>query len=188
MEADKLTDYFNRAVPDSEQAERLRLAAIRSRAAAVLSREVGGIKVLADRPDLTALVQEVWLKMERAGPWNNRAHFLASATMAARQFLIDEARKRKRRVRTCSMELAHEPAAGLNNSDSDLILQLEILLSDLADESPPDSIRTSRVAGFKLFGGLSSTVIAEIEGVSIRTVDRDWAYARAWLGMQFDRD
>lgn len=188
---ERLTDHFNRVADDPFVAEGVRLAAMREAVAAVLMREKGGLAGRADawvdRPQLTCLVQDVWLKLESGGPWQSRAHFLGAVARAARQVLIDQARKRQRRHAHAPMNGAadaDERASGhieLTSAQADRLLDIERLLHELAAEGSPNSERAARVASLRLFGGLPCRLIAEAEGVSTRAVERDWAYARAWL-------
>lgn len=169
-----LTRYLNRDVPEaaSDHAERIRVGLIREVARPHLSRELGGLRGRADRPDLTQLVQEVWLKLERSQRWASRGHFLAAASRATRQVLVDEARKRSRRVRTVSIEADTQP--GFHPA---MPATLDGLLGELEAVEPV----AARIAGFRLFGALPIAVIAEVEGISTRQVHRHWQYARAWL-------
>jgi RNA polymerase sigma factor (TIGR02999 family) len=192
-----LTDHFNRAAADPRDAERVRLAAIRERTAAVLIQETGGLAGTADawidRPQLTCLVQDVWLKLERGGHWESRAHFLGAVARAARQVLIDQARKRQRRHASMPMghldnQDGHADRARLTDGQAHHLLAVERLLHELAAEGSPGCERAARVAGLRLFGGLPSDIIARTEGVSTRTVERDWLYARAWLASALKRE
>lgn len=193
-----LTDQFNRAADDPFDAERVRLAAMREAVAAVLMREKGGLAGLADawadRPQLTCLVQDVWLKLESGGPWQSRAHFLGAVARAARQVLVDQARKRQRCHAHAPMNGAadaDDPATGqfeLTDTQARRLLAVERMLHELATEGSPGCERAARVAGLRLFGGLSCAVIAQAEGLSTRTVERDWLYARAWLASALERE
>lgn len=178
-----LTRHINRDVaPDAaDLAETLRTEAIRAAVRPVLAREPGGLRGGVDRPHLTVVVQEVWLKLERGGPWKSRAEFLAAASRAARQFLIDEARRRKRRPRV--QPLPDELSGGLPPAEAVEALALGDLLEELSTVDPA----AARVASFKIFGGLATAVIAEVEGVSGRTVERHWHFARAWLADRIKR-
>jgi len=173
---DDLTRYLNRDTPESavEEAERLRLELIREVVRPLLAREAGGLRGRADRPHLTQLVQEVWIKLERSQRWESRGHFLAAASRATRQVLVDEARKRSRRIRTIPME--NGGPAG-----TDIDPALPATLHDLLNELEAVEPIAARIAGFRLFGALPVAVVAEVEGISVRQVHRHWQYARAWL-------
>lgn len=179
---DDLTRYLNRAVPESatEEAERLRARLIRDAVRPQLSREVGGQRGRADRPHLTQLVQEVWIKLEKGQVWESRGHFLAAASRAARQVLVDEARKRKCRIQTTQVDMAcldQNRNGGSAAHDPALPATLHDLLTSLEVVDPA----AARVAGFRLFGDLPASVIAEVEGISVRQVHRHWQFARAWI-------
>lgn len=178
---DDLTRHLNRDVQREQlvDAELARLVAIRSAIRPIAAREPGGVRGNGCRPHLTLLVQEVWLKLERSGPWRSRAHFLAAASNAARQVLIDEARRRQRRI-------VEEPLPSdipAENGHADLTLRLGVLLEALERVDPT----AARVASFKIFGGLPTAAIAEAEGVSSRTVERHWRFAQAWLADRIER-
>lgn len=182
MSATRLTDHFNRVTPETVQDERMRLNAIRSQVARVMAREAGGLAGRADRPNLTCVVQDVWLKLERGGPWASRSHFLGAAANAARQVLIDEARRRSRRPAGEVRDVAEMPDPVLDTRAAGLIETLGELLDRLRAEEP----RAARALAWRVFGGLSPAVIAETEGVSKRTIERDIVYARAWIAARLD--
>lgn len=135
----------------------------------------------------TALVHEAYLRLvdETKIAWQGQAHFFAVAASAIRRILVDHARRKgaqKRGGDWKRMTIAAEAAAG-GAHVVDLIA-LDDALSDLAafDE------RKSRVVEMRYFGGLAMKQIAEVVGVSLPTVERDWASARAWLHTQLAGD
>ena len=128
----------------------------------------------------TALVHEAWLQLVGAGDrsWQNRAHFFGAAANAMRRILIDKARRKSR--------LKHGAGqARLNIEDLDLadttpdenILLIDEALSCLEQEDPEQA----RIVVLKFFGGLTNQEVAENLGVGERTVDRQWACAKARL-------
>lgn len=128
----------------------------------------------------TALVHEVYLKLVRGGAPDatSRAHFLGIAARAMRQILVDHARRRKAAKRgkgeafVTLGDHAAEPA-----QDADTLIALEEALVELGtlDE------RLAKVVELRFFGGLTEEQVATTLGVTSRTVQRDWAKARAWL-------
>lgn len=174
---DDLTRYINREVHLAEagEAEGVRTQLIRDAVRPQLAREKGGIRGLGSRPHLTQLVQEVWIKLERSRDWASRGHFLAAASHAARQVLVDEARKRGRRIQTTHLD--PDRAGATPDHDPALPATLHDLLTTLESTDP----LPARIAGFRLFGGLSMPVIAEVEGISVRQAYRHWEFASAWL-------
>ena len=128
----------------------------------------------------TALVHEAYLRLvdQRRVDWRNRAQFLGLAANMMRRILVNHARDRAARKRggnpeRVSLSLVESPSG---RSDIELIA-LEDALQQLAalDE------RKGRVVELKFFGGLTIDEIAEVIGISPATVEREWAFARAWL-------
>lgn len=127
--------------------------------------------------DATALVHEAYLKLA-AGPRleaRDRAHFLALASRAMRQVLVDHARQRNARKRDGGWART-TLTAGLASPDVDAD---ELLALDAALETLEPRQRT--IVECRFFGGMEETEIAEALGISDRTVRRDWVRARAWL-------
>jgi RNA polymerase sigma-70 factor, ECF subfamily len=128
----------------------------------------------------TALVHEAYLRLvdQRRVDWRNRAQFLGVAASMMRRILVNHARDRSARKRggnpeRVSLSLVESPSGG---ADVDLIA-LEDGLQRLAALDG----RKSKVVELKFFGGLTIEEIAEVLGISAATVEREWAFARAWL-------
>jgi len=137
-----------------------------------------------ERPDHTlqptALINEAYMIL--SGQWNkdwdNRAHFFAVAAQAMRRVLVDHARAhqaikrggKSRKIRLDAVEL-------LSPAESENLLAVHQGLLQLAEWDP----RQSQVVELRFFGGLTEDEIAEVLGVTRRTVQRDWEMARAWL-------
>jgi RNA polymerase sigma factor (TIGR02999 family) len=128
----------------------------------------------------TALVHEAWLQLVGAGErtWQNRAHFFGAAADAMRRILIDKARRKSRlkhgggqaRLNIDELELAATTA-------DDNVLLINEALEKLEQEDPEQA----RVVVLKYFGGLTNLEVAENLGIAERTVDRQWACAKARL-------
>jgi len=118
--------------------------------------------------------------------WNGRAHFFGAAARAMRNILVDRAR-RFHRVRHGSGQrpIALGPDATEVSFDAppESILALHDALERLEREDP----RRARVVELRFFGGLAEEAIAPLLGVTTRTVERDWRFARAWLHREMDR-
>ena len=148
---------------------------LRRLAAAKMAREQPGHTLQA-----TALVHEAWLRLVSDGDrtWQNRAHFFGAAAEAMRRILIERARHKSRlkhgggqaRLNIEDLELAQ-------TTPDDKVLLVDEALMRLKVEDP----ELERIVVLKFFGGLSNEEIAETVGLSKRTLDRQWAYARAWL-------
>jgi RNA polymerase sigma factor (TIGR02999 family) len=128
----------------------------------------------------TVLVHEVYerLRGSQAVPTGDRAHFFALCARAMRQVIIDHARERhalKRGAGEVVYALAGHDAPDIEQPDA--IVALDQALSALEALDP----RLVRVIELRLFAGLEPAAIAELNGVTVRTVQRDWQRARAWL-------
>jgi RNA polymerase sigma factor (TIGR02999 family) len=140
-----------------------------------LSREAAGHTL---QP--TALVNEAYLRLvdQRQVDWRNRAQFLGVAASLMRRILVNHARDRAAQKRgggaqQVSLSLLEAPSG---RPDVDLIA-LEDAMERLASRDE----RKSRVVELKFFGGLTTEEIAEVLEISVATVEREWAFARAWL-------
>lgn len=130
--------------------------------------------------DTTALVHEAYLRLvdQSRAHWQNRGHFLAVTATAMRQILIDYARSRTRRKRGggAAVEPLDEAQVGVADEAHQLI-EIDRALQRLHEEDP----RLVRVVECRYFAGYSEQETAEALGVSVRTAQRDWLKARAWL-------
>ena len=159
----------------SEKLLPLVYAELRRLAAARMAHEMSGQTL---QP--TALVHEAWLRLVADGDrtWQNRAHFFGAAAEAMRRILIERARRKSRlkhgggkaRLNIEDLELAQ-------TTPDDKVLMVDEALARLKVEDP----ELECIVVLKFFGGLSNAEIAENLGLATRTLDRQWAYARAWL-------
>ncbi len=129
----------------------------------------------------TALVHEAWMRLEKAGvdPARvDRAHFFFAAARAMREILIDHARARgrkkrcggRRRIGLSRLDLAAD-------EDPEDLLAVDEAIERLEEVDA----RAAGIVRLRFFAGLESVQVAELLGCSLRTVMRDWAWARAWL-------
>jgi RNA polymerase sigma factor (TIGR02999 family) len=127
----------------------------------------------------TEVVHEAFLKL--AGPdssWEGRAHFFGAASRAMRQVLVDFARKRQAIKRGGDVEMVSlSNAADSIALELDEILELDAALNKLDLANP----RLRQIVELRYFGGLPEAEIAELLGISVRTVARDWTKARLFL-------
>jgi RNA polymerase sigma factor (TIGR02999 family) len=147
---------------------------LRRLAAEKLAREASGQTL-----DATALVHEAYLRLVGADDvrrWKDRGHFFAAAAQAMRRILVDNARRKRARKR----------GAGLKRQPLDLVaapeIELEVVALDEALQrlALADPIK-ARLVELRYFAGLTSEQAAKVLDISPSTVDRHWAYARAWL-------
>jgi RNA polymerase sigma factor (TIGR02999 family) len=148
---------------------------LRRLAAARMAQEVAGQTLQA-----TALVHEAWLRMVGDGDrtWENRAHFFGAAAEAMRRILIENARRKSRLKRgggQVRLDIDELELAGATPDDK--ILLMDEALEQLEAEDP----EKARIVVLKFFGGLTNQDVARTLGLAERTVERQWAYAKAWL-------
>jgi RNA polymerase sigma factor (TIGR02999 family) len=128
----------------------------------------------------TALVHEVYLKLAAAEELSvaDRSHLMAVAASAMRQVLIDRARAR-RRVKRGGEQVVEELAEGaaVVPPSSDWLLDLDRALSQLRERDQ----RLVHVFECRFFAGMSEEETAAALDLSLRSVQRDWMRARAWL-------
>ncbi len=130
----------------------------------------------------TALVHEAFLRLvEQETAWQNRTHFFAMAANLMRRILVDYARGHQAEKRGGAAEkISLEDAFVFVKEKPAEMIALDEALEELAKIDP----RRSRVVELKFFGGLKHEEIAEVLGVHVNTVLRDWNLARAWLKTQ----
>jgi len=131
----------------------------------------------------TALVHEAWLRMvgDGARTWENRAHFFSAAAEAMRRILIENARRKSRLKRGGNQQRVELEDVDLTAATpDDKILLIDEALERLKSEDE----EKSRIVVMKFFGGLTNQEIAHALGVTERTVERQWAYAKAWMFRQ----
>jgi RNA polymerase sigma factor (TIGR02999 family) len=154
---------------------------LRKLAARRLAREKPGQTLQA-----TALVHEAYLRLvggDDSKPWNGRAHFFGAAAEAMRRILVENARRKARirhggrlgRVDLDEIDLARD------ESSNDL-LALDAALDGLAEEEPI----VAQVVKLRHFAGLTIEQTAAALNISVRTANRHWSFARAWLFQQLN--
>ncbi len=155
-------------------------------------RKLAALKLMQEKPgqtlQATALVHEAYLRLVNAAKiqrWDSRGHFFAAAAEAMRRILLNRARDKKRakrggerhRVDLDQIEIA------LDTNDEELIA-LDDALTQLAGEDPD----AARLVNLRFFAGLTLKDAAVSLGLSQRTAERQWSYARAWLYSRLSQD
>ena len=129
----------------------------------------------------TALVHEAYLKLidQNRVRWQNRAHFFGIAAQAMRRILVDNARQRLADKRGAGAEKValDEGLIDISDEKAGNLIDLDEALKQLAELDG----QKSRLVELRYFGGLSIEETAEVLGVSIATVNRQWRTAKAWL-------
>jgi RNA polymerase sigma factor (TIGR02999 family) len=129
----------------------------------------------------TALVHEAYVRLVGSDPdrdWGGRAHFFAAAAEAMRRILLDAARRKGRAKRGGGM--ARRDLDGIDPAapeDTDDLLALDEALVRLAAADT----QAAELVRLRFYAGLPLPEVARVLGISLRTADRTWAYARAWL-------
>jgi RNA polymerase sigma factor (TIGR02999 family) len=128
----------------------------------------------------TALVHEAWLRLvkEEERTWRNREHFFRAAALAMRRILVDRARHKlslKAGGRGEKVPLEDLDIAAATTDDR--VLLVDQAMGRLEQEDP----ESARVINLKFFCGLTNKEAAEVLGLTERSVERQWAYAKACL-------
>jgi RNA polymerase sigma factor (TIGR02999 family) len=151
-------------------------------------RRLAAEKMAQEKPgqtlEATALVHEAYLRLvnqEQAQHWNSRGHFFAAAAEAMRRILIEQARRKHRRRHGGGRQRLNLDQLNIvDEGTSEAVLALDEALERLAREEPG----AAEVVKLRYFAGLTIEQTAAALGLSVRTANRHWAYARACLYQQ----
>src|SRR5262245_32909098 len=155
-------------------------------------RKLAAAQLAHERPgqtlEATALVHEAYLKLvgaEASPQWGGRGHFFAAAAEAMRQILVNNAIRKKRPKHGGDRQRVNlDASATLTDGPNEELLAVDAALTKLTAADP----LSAKVVTLKYVAGLSIPQVAEALGISSRTADRRWAYARAWLHQELTRD
>lgn len=129
----------------------------------------------------TALVHEAYIKLidQNRVQWQNRAHFFGIAAQAMRRILVDNARQRlaDKRGKGAEKVSIDEGIIDISDERAGNLVDLDEALKKLAEIDP----QKSQLVELRYFGGLSIEETAEVLGVSVATINRQWRTAKAWL-------
>ena len=127
----------------------------------------------------TALVHEAFLLLVRQRvEWQNKAHFFAVAAQLMRRILLDHARTRIRKKRGGGqVKVSLDEICLFTEDRSEELIAIDQSLTKLAELDP----RQGQIVEMRYFGGLETKEIAEVLGVSKKTVEREWQSAKLWL-------
>jgi RNA polymerase sigma factor (TIGR02999 family) len=148
-------------------------------------RQLAAQKLAQEKPgqtlQATALVHEAYLRLVGGDPapsWQGRGHFFAAVAEAMRRILVDSARRKRSQKRggDRARQPLDEAAIVAPEAGPDLIA-LDEALDILAAQDP----EAAEVVKLRFFAGLTGQQAAEGLGISPRTADRAWSYARAFL-------
>lgn len=151
-------------------------------------RKLAAAKLASDQPgqtlDATALVHEAFLKLGGERSFATNRDYLQAAAQAMRRILVDRARARNAAKRGGGQRVDLESDHLAIAPPDDDIESLDDALSRLAADHP----QLAELVQLRRFGGLPLEQCAEVLGVSSRTADTWWSYARAWLAVELKKD
>lgn len=129
-----------------------------------------------------ALVNEAYLRLGLQKPFGvaSRQQFLLVASRLMRQILVDHARRHGARKRGADQTVCLDTSLIFDQAPSVEVVQLDDALTALAELDG----RQVQIVELRFFGGLSNEEVAELLGISVATVKRDWNVARAWLARE----
>ncbi|MEX2310370.1 MAG: ECF-type sigma factor [Pirellulales bacterium] len=149
---------------------------LRKLAAAKLANEKPGQTLQA-----TALVHEAYLRLvdtEKVQDWNSRGHFFMAAAEAMRRILVENARRKQQIGRGGDRQrIAIDMVQVADDAPSEELLALDESLRRLQDQDPA----AAKLVKLRYFAGMTMSQAADALGVSLRTAERNWTYARSWL-------
>ncbi|MEO0650594.1 MAG: ECF-type sigma factor [Planctomycetota bacterium] len=182
-EAQEVTQILGRMRAGDPQAAEQLLPLLQAELRRLAERAMAG-----QRPDHTlqptALLHEAWIRVAGApGEVHGREHFLALAATAMRSVLVDHARRRRAEKRGGGA--GRESLDGIVIEWEDRALDL-VALDDALEQLGGLDPALVRVVELRFFAGLAHPAIAEAEGRSLRSVERDWAVARDWLRQRLE--
>jgi len=152
-------------------------------------RRLAAVKLSQERPgqtlQATALVHEAYIRLVGAGDpgWDSCGHFFVAAAEAMRRILVERARHKGRLKRGAGWQRVDMDAATLKvDAPAEGLVALDEALEGLSSH---DRL-AAEVAKLRCFAGLTHEQTARALGISTRTAERHWSYARAWLLREMD--
>jgi RNA polymerase sigma factor (TIGR02999 family) len=148
-------------------------------------RRLAAIRLAKEHPghslQRTALVHEAYLRLvgSSAGEqrWNSVGHFFGAAAEAMRRILVESARRKQRLRHGADHRRVDLNMQEIQDDSESELLELNDALNALAVEEP----KVAEVVKLRYFAGLTIAEIADAMGISVRTANRHWAFAKAWL-------
>jgi RNA polymerase sigma factor (TIGR02999 family) len=155
-------------------------------------RKLAAQKLAHEKPgqtlDATGLVHEAYLRLvdtDKEEYWNSRRHFFAAAAEAMRRILVERARAQASLKRGGGRQRLDLDNLTVSSSERpDEVLALDEALTRLAAAEP----QAAELVHLRYFAGQTMSAAAQMLGLSLRSAHRLWAYARAWLLQELERD
>src|SRR5437667_4046813 len=157
---------------------------LRRLAAAKLAGETPGQTLQA-----TALVHEAWLKLagEDRRQWQGRTHFFAAAAEAMRRIIIDNARRKKAVRHGGGLDRVNIDASAMQIAAPSGDENEQLAVHEALERLAAHDARKAELVKLRYFVGMTIEQAADALGISEPTAKRDWAYTRAWLFREIDR-
>ncbi len=177
MEPPEVTELLNRAARGDRQAEENLLGLVYTEL-----RQMAAHHLRLERPNhtlqATALVHEAYVRLmgQHGTDWKGRAHFFGFAAQVMRHVLVDYARQRQAGRR---YGVRVPLADGLAVADEQCVLIAD--LDEALRRLEQMNARQAKIVELRFFSGMKMEEIAELLDISVKTVNRDWTIARAWL-------
>jgi RNA polymerase sigma factor (TIGR02999 family) len=153
-------------------------------------RRLAAARLVQEKPgqtlQATALVHEAYLRLvdvEKVQNWDSRGHFFASAAEAMRRILVEQARKRCRREEIRGLRVPLDALASADSSSNEHVL----LLNDGLAKLETRNSEAAAIVKLRFFAGLTMQQAADALGLPLRTAERHWSYARAWLHRELEQ-
>ena len=148
-------------------------------------RKLAAQKLTQEKPgqtlDATALVHEAYVRLvdsNQAQQWNSRGHFFAAAAEAMRRILIEQTRRKRRQKHGGGLQRVElDDAVDIADAPLQDLLELDEALNRLEKADP----LAAKLVNLRYFAGLTMPQAAEALGITLRTAERNWTYARTWL-------
>jgi RNA polymerase sigma factor (TIGR02999 family) len=148
-------------------------------------RQLAAQKLAHEKPgqtlQATALVHEAYLRLvdvDKAQHWNSRGHFFAAAAEAMRRILVEQARRRRRVKHGGDRQrVGLEEALSIAEAPADDLVALDEALNRFEKVDPV----AAQLVKLRYFAGLPMPQVAKTLGLSLRTAERNWTYAKTWL-------
>ena len=142
-------------------------------------------KLMSQTLDAEALISEAYFRVlgNTGADFENRRHLYGAFSRAMREILIDAARRRDAIKRGGDRQRVDLDVAQIpGDAPTQDVIQLDALLDQLEADDP----RAAEVVRYRCFLGMMEADIADVLGISVRTVQRDWTYARAFMKRQLE--
>jgi RNA polymerase sigma factor (TIGR02999 family) len=148
-------------------------------------RKLAAAKMAVERGDHslqpTGLVHEAYLRLvdvEKVQKWNSRGHFFGAAAEAMRRILVDSARRKASQKRGANLN--REKFDGIEPTVSGITDDV-LVVDEALEELVSVDVSAAELVKLRYFGGLTVQEAADAMGISARTADRIWTFARSWL-------